>query len=281
MDIKRISVVGAGLMGKGIAHNFAAFGYKVDLFGRRDEVKNELIKYFDREVEKERVTPEQRTFILNNISVFNINLEAQQLACSDLIIETVTEDMGVKKEIFSVIGRYAGSHAILASNTSSYTITSLAEFTSYPENFLGMHFFSPVSLMKLVEIIKGEKTSAEIIQRIFNLLEGIDKLPIKVTDSPGFALNRVLVPFINEAVNLYYERVVESVEDIDDIFVNGMNLRVGPLKLADLVGIDVVYAGMSNLYKELKDAKYQPCPLIKQMVDEGRIGKKVGKGFYK
>ena len=280
MIINKIAVIGTGLMGKGISHTLASFGYNVDLFGRRDEVENELFEYFNREVDKERITPEQKISILKNISIFNINLDAKKLADSDLVIETVKEDIDTKKWIFSIIDRYVNSDAILASNTSGFSITKLAEFTSYPENFVGMHFFSPVPLMKLVEVIKGEKTSDVVLQKTVKLLESIGKLPIKVKDSPGFVLNKGLGALTNAAINAYYEGIVESAEDIDNIFIHGMSLKVGPLKLADLIGIDVVYDSMLHVYEETKDEKYRPCPMLKNMVDEGRIGKKVRRGFY-
>ena len=192
MDVRRIAVVGNGLMGKGIAHVFAAKGYKVDLFGRRDDIREEMIAYFDHDIAKGRLKIEERDDILGNIDFHNIITEANFLERSEFIVETVKEDLGIKKEILEIIDQYAKEEAIIASNTSSYSITRLAQFTSKPENFLGVHFFSPVPLMKLVEVVKGEASNSEIIERVCDLINAIDKMPIKVKDSPGFVLNRGL-----------------------------------------------------------------------------------------
>lgn len=281
MYIKRIAVVGNGLMGKGISHMFTLYGYNVDLFGRRNDVQCNFSNYIDDEVEKSRVTSEQREGIFRNIRFYNINIQPERLSDSELIIETVKEDIQTKKEIISLINKHIDNKIFVASNTSSYSITRLAEFSSYPENFLGMHFFSPVPSMKLVEVVKGKKTSKTAIGIIGDLLNVIDKLPIQVKDSPGFVLNRGILLLINEAVHILNENIANSVEDIDNIFIYGMGLKVGPLRLADLIGIDVIYACLTNLYEDFSSDKYKPCNLLKQMVAEDKLGQKTGVGFYR
>ena len=280
MTIKSIAVVGTGLMGKGISQAFSSYGYKVNVFGRRDDAEMELQKYLDNEFKKGRLTPGQKDTIFSNISFYNINLQPEQLSQSDLIIETVKEDMDTKKEVFDVLSKYARNDTVLASNTSSYSIFKLAKNTPFPNNFVGIHFFSPVPVMKLVEVVKWEENNTEIIQTVCELVRSIDKIPVEVKDSPGFVLNRGLFTMINEAVYMLDERIANSAEDIDSIFINGMGMKVGPLKLADLVGIDVVYTIMTNMYEGFAEEKYKPCRLLKLMVDDGTIGKKASKGFY-
>lgn len=280
MEIKRIAVVGNGLMGKGIAQSFGAYGYQVYVFARRDSACDEIMEYYKNETAKGRITPQQKENLIINTSVYNIISQPQKLADCDFIIETVAEDINIKGEIFAVIAKYAREDTPVASNTSSYPISKLAEYLSNPERFMGTHFFSPVPLMKLVEVVKGEKTSEASIEAVCNVLKKVDKLPIEVKDSPGFVLNRGILLLINEATHIFNENLANSVEDIDTIFVNGMGLKVGPLRLADLIGIDVIHASLTNLYYGLKNDKYKPCSLMQQMVDKGENGKKAGKGFY-
>ena len=280
MEIERVAVIGTGLMGKGICHVFAAAGYKVNVFGRRDDVREEILGYFDNEVKKGRVTFDRQRTILCNIDIYNINSQAEVLGENDLIIETVKEDIKAKEGVLKIISEYMKRDTIVASNTSSYTITNLAEFTINPRNFLGMDFFSPVPLMKLVEIVKGVETDEAVLKTICKIVESMDKLPIQVKDSPGFVLNRGLLMLINEAVYMLNEGIANSAADIDTIFLNGMGLKIGPLKLADLIGIDVVYAAISNMHEGFVDKKYMPCPLLKHMVDRGKLGKKTMEGFY-
>ncbi len=279
-NINKIAVIGTGLMGKGIIHSFAASNYSVNVFGRRDSIIEELEGYFDKELERGRITSSHKEMVLSNIRAFNVNTQAEEIAENDLIIETIKEDLEAKKDMFHIITKHIRRSAILASNTSSYSISKLAEFAPYPEKFIGIHFFSPVPLMKLVEVIKGDKTDDSVIENVCGVIKKIDKLPIKVIDSPGFVLNRGLLMLLNEAAYMLSEKIVDTEEDLDNIFINGMSLKVGPLKLADLIGIDVVYAAISNMYKEFNNEKYKPCPLLASMINEGRIGKKSGKGFY-
>ncbi|MCX7922137.1 MAG: 3-hydroxyacyl-CoA dehydrogenase family protein [Clostridia bacterium] len=281
MKIEKIAVVGTGLMGKGIAHVFAAGNYKVDIFGRRDDINKEFYEYLNKDVSKGKMTEEQRDEILSNINFYNLTTQADSLKSCDLIIETVKEDLETKKDIFSTIAKYVGPNAIIASNTSSYSIGLLAEYTPYPQNFVGMHFFSPVPLMKLVEVVESEKTDSQKALATVELVKSIDKLPILVKDAPGFVLNRGLFIMVNEAICMLHEKIAGSAEDIDNIFLNGMGMKVGPLKLADLVGVDVVYAIMQNLYEGFKTDKYKPSPLLKTMADQGKFGRKSGEGFYK
>ncbi|MCX7748805.1 MAG: 3-hydroxyacyl-CoA dehydrogenase family protein [Clostridia bacterium] len=280
MNINRIAVVGTGLMGKGIVHVFASHNFKVDFFGRRDNVKEELIHYFENEVKKGRLLEENKENMLANICIYNMNDHCGRFAQSDLIIETVKEELETKKRIFQLIDKDIREDTIVASNTSSYSITKMSGFLSNPQNFLGMHFFSPVPLMKLVEVVRGAKTGEKIVNHVSELVKRINKLPVVVEDSPGFVLNRGLFVMIHEAVCMLDENIAKSAEDIDNIFVNGMSMKVGPLRLADMVGIDVTYTILKNLYEGLKNDKYKPCMRLKDMVESGKIGKKSGCGFY-
>lgn len=279
--VERIAVIGTGLMGKGITHVLASYGYKVDVFGRRDNVSEEILQYFNTEQDKGRIDSLKKQSMMQNINIFNLNTQAEQIGRCNIIIETVKEDIDVKKEIFTLIKPYIKDNTIVASNTSSYLISKLAAYTPNPENFIGMHFFSPVPVMKLVEVVKGKSSDDNAVNTACTLVKSIDKLPVTVKDSAGFVLNRGLFVMINEAVIMLHEEIAGSPEDIDSIFIHGMGMKVGPLKLADLVGIDVTYKILDNLYEELKDEKYNPCILLKTMLQNGLTGKKSGEGFYR
>lgn len=277
---ERVAVIGTGLMGTAIAHVLASYGYKVCFFGRRDSISEELLKYFDNEEAKGRIDAQKKQSILQNISSMNLNTHIKKISECDVIIETVKEDFDVKREVFCQIKPYIKDAALVASNTSSYSISKLAEFIPNPGRFLGMHFFSPVPLMKLVEIVKGSKTYENSIDAACTLIKNIEKLPVTVKDSAGFVLNRGLFVMINEAITMLHEEIAANAGDIDNIFIHGMGMKVGPIKLADMVGLDVTYTILDNLYRELKNEKYKPCILLKEKNDNGLLGKKTKEGFY-
>ncbi|MCX7843036.1 MAG: 3-hydroxyacyl-CoA dehydrogenase family protein [Clostridia bacterium] len=280
MKNKTIGIIGNGLMGKGIAQVFANNGHKVLLFGRRAGFGVEVENYLRHEQKQERLSKEEFESIMNNLSFCSIVEDLCSISSLDVVIETVAEDREVKRNIFSSISNYLNDSAIVATNTSSMSVTELGSFVNKPERFLGLHFFSPVPMMDLVEVVKGLRTDDYTVEKALELMEGISKTAFVVVDSPGFVLNRMLVPMINEAVLLYWEYYRGRPEVIDEIMKKGMNLKVGPLKLADLVGIDVIYHSMKSIYDLTLDPKYRPCNGLKQMISAGFTGKKAGKGFY-
>ncbi len=279
-DIKTVGVIGAGTMGNGIAHVFAKSGFKVILVDVEqrfvDRGLQTITKNLDREVSKSKLTAEQRDLALANITTA---LDRKQLAPCDFIIEAASERFDIKSEIFRDLDQICRPEVILASNTSSISITKLAAVTKRPAQVIGMHFFNPVPMMKLVEIIRGLATTQEVFNLVKELSLKLEKTPVEVNDAPGFVSNRVLMPLINEAIYTVMEGVATP-EAVDEVFKLGMAHPMGPLTLADFIGLDVCLDIMRVMLAGLGDPKYRPCPLLIKMVDAGWLGRKSGRGFY-
>lgn len=281
MEIKTVGVIGAGTMGRGIAHVFAENGFQVLIYDVNPQACinaiNTIKKLLERAIEKKAKTPIEVEETLKRIKISESLKEVAEN--SDLIIEAVYEDINVKKEVFRELDKYAKPNTILASNTSSLSITEIGNTTRNPNRVIGLHFFNPPQIMKLVEVVKGEKTSREIIDEAKKIIEKIGKVPVEVIDSPGFIVNRLLIPFINEAIELISQGIATPTS-IDTACKLGLNHPMGPLELADFIGLDIVLAIMETLYNETKDPKYRPSPLLKRMVKAGILGRKTGRGFY-
>lgn len=280
MTIQKVMVIGAGQMGSGIAQVCAQAGFDVTLNDMKQEFFERglgvITKNLSRDVEKGRKTEEEKQGILGRITM---SLDLRDAADVDLVIEAAVENMEIKQSIFRELDAIAPKHVILATNTSSLPITEIAAVTERPEQVIGMHFMNPVPVMKLVEIIRGLATADEVYQKVEEMTQKLDKTPVEVNDFPGFVANRILLPMINEAVYALYEGVATK-EAIDDVMKLGMNHPMGPLTLADFIGLDTCLSIMEILHEGLGDSKYRPCPLLRKYVAAGWLGKKSGRGFY-
>ncbi len=279
--MQRISVIGSGTMGNGIAHTFAQHGFEVALVDINAAVlasaRATIASNLDRQIKKETLTETDKQLILNRITTYT-DLAAG-VRNADLVVEAATENEQVKRSLFEQLDKQCAAHTILASNTSSISITKIAAATQRPEKVIGMHFMNPVPVMKLVEVVKGHSTSTDTTAEITALAIQLDKIPVEVNDYPGFVANRILMPMINEAVYSVYEGVAD-VEAIDNVMKLGMAHPMGPLQLADFIGLDVCLAILRVLYEGFGNPKYAPCPLLVNMVTAGKLGRKSGQGFY-
>lgn len=280
MNIETVMVIGAGQMGAGIAQVFAASGYQVSLYDVDQKNTQKGIEGIDKRLKKQvgkgSLSAKEYEGIMERLHLANEITAAQK---ADLIVEAVVEKMEVKQAIFAELDSLAPSHTILATNTSSLPITEIAAVTTRPEKVIGMHFMNPVPVMKLVEIIRGLATGDEVYQAVYETTKKLNKTPVEVHDFPGFVSNRILMPMINEAVFTLYEGVANE-EDIDQVMKLGMNHPMGPLTLADFIGLDTCLFIMETLHKGFGDDKYRPCPLLRKYVKAGWLGRKTGKGFF-
>ncbi|RSC92638.1 3-hydroxybutyryl-CoA dehydrogenase [Tenacibaculum singaporense] len=279
--MKNIAVIGAGTMGNGIAHTFAQFGYNVQLIdisqAALDRGFATITKNLDRMVAKEKITEDDKNNTLNNITTHTSIKEGVQN--TSLVVEAATENIDLKLKIFKDLDEACAEDTILATNTSSISITQIAAATNRPEKVIGMHFMNPVPIMKLVEIIRGYNTSDEVMDFTVDLTKKINKVPVEVNDYPGFVANRILMPMINESIETLYNGVA-GVAEIDTVMKLGMAHPMGPLQLADFIGLDVCLSILNVMYDGFKNPKYAPCPLLVNMVAAGKLGVKSGEGFY-
>ncbi|MEM9340361.1 MAG: 3-hydroxybutyryl-CoA dehydrogenase [Bacteroidota bacterium] len=280
--MRKISVIGSGTMGNGIAHVFAQNGYEVALIDVSGDALERAVatigKNLDRQVQKEILSEEDKKLTLERIATFTSTEEGVKEA--DLVVEAATENFDIKQKIFETMDSHAPDGAILATNTSSISITKIAAVTKRPDQVIGMHFMNPVPVMKLVEVIRGYATSQETTQAVMEMSQSLKKVPVEVNDYPGFVANRILMPMINEAIISLHEGVA-GVEAIDTVMKLGMAHPMGPLQLADFIGLDVCLSILNVLYEGLGNPKYAPCPLLVNMVTAGYLGAKTGEGFYK
>ncbi|MFS0766585.1 MULTISPECIES: 3-hydroxybutyryl-CoA dehydrogenase [Peribacillus] len=280
MGIQKVMVIGAGQMGSGIAQVCAMSGYEVLLHDLKDEYVEKglgtITKNLSRQVEKGKMESEEKDIILSRLTS---STDLKNAAAVDLVIEAAVENMEIKTKIFADLDEITPQHVILASNTSSLPITEIAAATKRPDKVIGMHFMNPVPVMKLVEIIRGLATADEVYKEVEEMAESLNKVPVEVNDFPGFVANRILMPMINEAIYTLYEGVATK-EAIDDVMKLGMNHPMGPLTLADFIGLDTCLYIMETLHQGLGDDKYRPCPLLRKYVKAGWLGKKSGRGFY-
>lgn len=279
--MKKVAVIGAGTMGNGIAHVFAMHGHDVHLIDLSkdalDRALDTIEKNLDRMLRKDKISEEDKKLTLDNISTH------QEIASAvrdrDLVVEAATENQKIKLEIFKLLDKESPKHCLLASNTSSISITKIASVTNRPDKVIGMHFMNPVPVMKLIEVIRGYSTSDEVTQKIMELSRSLGKVPVEANDYPGFVANRILMPMINEAIISLWQGVA-GVEEIDTVMKLGMAHPMGPLQLADFIGLDVCLSILKVLHEGFGDAKYAPCPLLENMVVADKLGRKTGEGFY-
>ena len=281
MSVHTTAVVGAGTMGNGIAHVFSLHGYDTTLIdldaSLLDDAQSTIESNLSRQVDNDVIAPEDKTAALDRLSFAPDTPEG--VARADLVVEAVPEEQDVKAEVFGTLDEHAPADAILASNTSSISITWIADQTRRPDQVIGMHFFNPVPVMTLVEVVRGQRTSDATFATVAGVAEHLDKNPVEVEDYPGFVSNRILMPMINEAVFCVMEGVAEP-EDIDTVMEMGMNHPMGPLTLADFIGLDVCLHILEVLHEKLGDDKYRPCPLLRRKVTAGQLGRKTGEGFF-
>lgn len=279
--MKNIAVIGAGTMGNGIAHVFAQNGFNVNLIDISEDALNKALatigKNMDRMIAKEKLTAEEKEASLGRLNI-TTNLQSG-VSAAELIVEAATENIELKKKLFRDMDQHAPENCILATNTSSISITQIAAETSRPDKVIGMHFMNPVPIMKLVEVIRGYATSDEVTETVMKLSKDLKKIPTEVNDYPGFVANRILMPMINEAIISLHEGVA-GVEEIDTVMKLGMAHPMGPLQLADFIGLDVCLSILRVMHEGFGNAKYAPCPLLVNMVTAGKLGVKSGEGFY-
>ena len=279
--MKNIAVIGAGTMGNGIAHTFAQFGFNVQLIDISEAALakglSTIEKNLDRMIAKEKITKTDKKSTMDNITTFTSISEGTKN--TDLVVEAATENIKLKLKIFKELDEVCAPSTILATNTSSISITQIAAVTNRPDKVIGMHFMNPVPIMKLVEIIRGYSTSDDVTKRIVDLSKEIKKIPVEVNDYPGFVANRILMPMINESIETLYNGVA-GVQEIDTVMKLGMAHPMGPLQLADFIGLDVCLSILNVMYEGFKNPKYAPCPLLVNMVTAGKLGVKSGEGFY-
>ena len=279
--MKNITVIGAGTMGNGIAHTFAQNNFSVNLVDISEEALSRSLenisKNLDRMINKEKISLKDKEVILKNITTFtDLSIGVKD---ANLVVEAATENIDLKLKIFKQLDEVCNPNTILATNTSSISITHIASVTNRPKKVIGMHFMNPVPIMKLVEVIRGKETSDEVTNIIMDMSKSLRKIPVEVNDAPGFVANRILMPMINEAIYTLHENI-SSVEGIDTVMILGMSHPMGPLHLADFIGLDVCLSILEVMHDGFSDEKYRPCPLLVDMVKAGNLGLKSGQGFY-
>ena len=280
--MKKIAVIGAGTMGNGIAHTFAQKNYQVTLIDVNEQSLEKAVstisKNLDRMVSKDKISESEKSQTLANIQT-STEINKDVLSGTDLVVEAATENLEIKLQIFENLDSLCPDKTILASNTSSILISTIAGATNRADKVIGMHFMNPVPIMKLVEVIKSKETSSQVVSTIMELSKNLGKVPVEVNDAPGFVANRILMPMINEAIHTLNENI-SSVEGIDTVMILGMSHPMGPLFLADFIGLDVCLSILNVLYQGFNDVKYKPCNLLEELVENGKLGVKSGEGFY-